>query len=129
MVESGETPGISGIGQIMVRVQDLDRATQFYRDVLGIPFLFAVPNMAFFMCGEVRLMLGIPERDEIDHPASIIYYRVDDIAAAHTALVERGVAFEEEPTKAHEDDNHELWLAFFRDTEENMVALMSEVPK
>ena len=65
----------------------------------------------------------------IDHPTSIIYYRVDDIAAAHASLVERGVSFEEEPVKAYEDDNHELWLAFLRDTEDNMLALMSEVPK
>ena len=129
MTNNNQAVGISAIGQLMVRARDLDRATEFYRDVLGIPFLFAVPNMAFFMCGEVRLMLGIPERDEIDHPASIIYYRVADIGAAHAALVERGVVFEEEPTKAHEDDNHELWLAFFSDTEDNMLALMSEVAK
>ena len=129
MADNSDTPGISKIGQLMVRAKDLDRAIEFYRDVLGIQFLFAVPNMAFFMCGEVRLMLGIPQRDEIDHPASISYYRVDDIAAAHARLVERGVSFEEEPAKAHEDDNHELWLAFLRDTEDNMLALMSEVPK
>ena len=120
---------ISAIGQLMVRAQDLGRATEFYRDVLGIPFLFAVPNMAFFQCGEVRLMLGIPEREEIDHPASIVYYRVADIQAARMSLTERGVTFDQEPVKAHEDDNHELWLAFFRDTEDNMLALMSEVAK
>jgi methylmalonyl-CoA/ethylmalonyl-CoA epimerase len=123
------TIGISGIGQIAVNVHDIDRAIAFYRDVLGLKFLFQAPNMAFFDCGGIRLMLGLPDKPELDHPASILYYRVDDIAAAHASLRSRDVRFEHEPRKVHEDERHELWLAFFRDPDGNPVALMSEVPR
>ncbi len=122
------TPGVTAIGQIHIAVRDLDRAVQFYRDTLGLPFLFqAPPGMAFFRCGEVRLLLGVPEKPELNHPASIVYYRVPDIASAHQALVERGVKFDGEPHLVHRGNGHELWLAFFRDSEENVLALMSEV--
>lgn len=120
--------GLWRIGQIAVNVQDLQRATAFYRDVLGIRLLFEVPGMAFFDCGEVRLMLGKAEQPELDHRASIIYYRVDDIAAAYRRLVERGVEFMHEPRMVHKTDESELWMAFLRDSEENVLALMSEVP-
>src|SRR5205823_8069259 len=73
-------PTLNQIGQIFVNVKDLDRAIAFYRDILGMTFLFqAPPNMAFFDCGGIRIMLGIPDRPDLDHPASIIYYKVDDI--------------------------------------------------
>jgi len=71
------------VEQIAINVHDVDRAVKFYRDVLGLPFLFQVPQMAFFQCGEVRLMLGIPSEPEFDHPSSTIYFRVADIEAAH----------------------------------------------
>ena len=117
---------LSQIGQIAINVRDLDRATAFYRDVLGMTFLFTVPAMAFFQCGDVRVMLGEMEQPEHQHPASIVYYRVADIEVAHEALVARGVPFVQQPVMAHRDDRHELWLAFFHDSEENTVALMSE---
>lgn len=120
--------GLWRIGQIAVNVQDLQRATAFYRDVLGIRLLFEVPGMAFFDCGEVRLMLGKAEQPEFDHRASIIYYRVDDMAAAYQRLVERDVEFVHEPRMVHKTDESELWMAFLRDSEENVLALMSEVP-
>ena len=82
---------LSQIGQIAINVRDLDRATAFYRDVLGMTFLFTVPAMAFFQCGDVRVMLGEMEQPEHQHPASIVYYRVADIEVAHEALVARGV--------------------------------------
>src|SRR4051794_11169616 len=88
---------LSRIGQVAVRTTNLDQAVEFYRDVLGMPVLFRVPNLAFFQCGEVRLMLSPAESAEQDHPGSLIYYRVDDIKASHAALVERGVAFIEAP--------------------------------
>src|SRR5271156_4256130 len=88
---------ISQIGQIAINVHDLKRATAFYRDTLGMRFLFEAPNMAFFDCGGVRLMLAIAEKPEFDHPASIIYYKVPDIQAAHTLLLSRDVRFEAEP--------------------------------
>ena len=89
---------ITQVEQIAVIVHDVDRAVKFYRDVLGLPFLFQVPNMAFFQCGEVRLMLGIPSAPEFDHPSSIIYYHVADIEATHQALVSRGTTFGAHPT-------------------------------
>ncbi len=120
--------GLRRIGQIYVNVQDLQRATAFYRETLGMRLLFEVPGMAFFDCGEVRLMLGKAEQPEFDHRASIIYYRVDDMAAAYRKLVERGVEFVHEPRMVHKTDESELWMAFLRDSEENVLALMSEVP-
>jgi predicted enzyme related to lactoylglutathione lyase len=119
---------LSRIGQISINVRDLDRAVTFYRDTLGLSLLFqAPPKMAFFDCGGVRLMLGVPEDPEFDHPASILYYKVDDIHAAHTALKERGADFRGEPHLVAKMPDHELWMAFLRDTEGNTLALMSEV--
>ena len=82
--------GIQNIGQIAINVQDVERATAFYRDVLGLPLLFAVPNLAFFDCGGVRLMLGPAETAEFDHPSSILYFRVPDLNAGYQRLVELG---------------------------------------
>jgi methylmalonyl-CoA/ethylmalonyl-CoA epimerase len=123
------TMGLSRIGQIAVMVQDLTRAVEFYRDRLGMRFLFQVPGMAFFDCGGIRLMLGLPEKPEFDHPASIIYYVVDDIQAQYRILVDRGIAFVEAPRLVHKAERHDLWLAFFRDSESNMLALMCAVPR
>ncbi len=120
---------ISGIGQISVTVHDLQRGIAFYRDVLGIPFLFEIENAAFFDCGGIRLMLALPERPEFDHPASILYYRVETIQQAYEALSARGVPFEREPHLIARLDGFDLWLAFFRDPENNLLALMSEVPR
>lgn len=79
------------------------------------------------MCGEVRLMLTMPESDEFDHPSSTLYFRVDDIHAARADLVERGVPFEDEPHLIARMPDHELWMAFFRDPDRNLHGLMSEV--
>lgn len=117
------------IGQIAVNVQDVDRAVRFYRDTLGMRFLFQVPKMAFFDCAGVRLMLGLPETPRFDHPASILYYDVPDIEATHAALAARGVPFESPPHAVAKLERSELWLAFFADTEGNMLALMSERPR
>ena len=117
----------STIGQISVNVHDLARAVAFYRDILGMQFLFEVPSMAFFKVGSVRLMLGRPEKPEFDHPASIIYYKVDDIQRTHKQLLENGVTFETAPHLVVRMPDHELWMAFFRDPENNLLALMSEI--
>jgi methylmalonyl-CoA/ethylmalonyl-CoA epimerase len=120
--------GLERIGQIAVTVRDLERAIRFYRDSLGMRFLFqAPPQMAFFDCGGVRLLIGVPERPEHNHPASIIYYRVADIHAAHNTLRQRGVTFITAPHLVAKLPDHDLWLADFRDSEENILALMSEV--
>jgi predicted enzyme related to lactoylglutathione lyase len=116
------------IGQISMNARDLPRAVAFYRDALGLPFLFeAPPKMAFFNCGGIRLMLGVPEEAELDHPGSILYFNVDDIRATHTAFRERGVTFRTEPHLVAKMPDHELWMAFFQDSEGNTLALMSEV--
>ncbi len=120
---------LSEIGQISVNVHDLNRAVAFYRDTLGMRFLFQVPNMAFFDCGGVRLMLGIPEKPEFDHPASIIYYKVKDIKGAFETLSQRGVKFISEPRKVADMKDYELWMAFLKDIDTNVLALMSEIPK
>ena len=124
---SDDGPGIDGIGQISIVVSDVDRAVGFYRDVLGLRYLFGFPGMAFFDCGGVRLYLAKPEKPEFDR-TSIISYRVPDMAKAADGLRANGVTFEQEPRAVHKDDKHELWLGFFKDSEGNNVALMSEVP-
>jgi methylmalonyl-CoA/ethylmalonyl-CoA epimerase len=118
------------IGQIAVNVHDLDRATAFYKDKLGMKHLFSVPpKMAFFDCGGIRLMLATPERPDLDHPSSILYFKVEDIEATHETLVGRGVHFETGPMLVAPMETHDLWLAEFRDSENNVLALMAEKPK
>ncbi|MDH3270755.1 MAG: VOC family protein [Gemmatimonadota bacterium] len=120
--------GLDRVGQIMMPVKDLARAIAFYRDTLGVRFLFEVPRMAFFDLDGIRLMLGSPE-DDRGCPGSILYYRVPDIAEAEAALRGRGVTFDQEPTLIAEMEDHDLWMAFFSDSEGNQLALMSEVGK
>lgn len=119
--------GLSQIGQVALRIHDLDLTIEFYRDALGMKFLFSTPTMAFFDCAGVRLMLSIPERPEFDRPGSILYYKVDDIEAARTTLINRGVEFIDEPHLIARLPDHELWMSFFKDPSYNMLALMSEV--
>jgi methylmalonyl-CoA/ethylmalonyl-CoA epimerase len=122
--------GLDRIGQIHVAARDLDRAVTYYRDVLGMKFLFQVPNMAFFDCGGIRIMLGVPESEKFDHPASILYYTVGDIDHAHTELRQRGVNFVSAPHKIADLGVKELWMGFFEDSEGNTLAVMCEkVPK
>ncbi len=128
MAETDPSFGLSQIGQIAVTVQDLDRAVRFYRDSLGIRLLFQVPNMAFFDCGGIRLMLTLPEKSN-EGFSSIIYYKVDNIQKAFEILSGRDVAFEGKPHSIAKLEDHDLWMAFFRDPDRNMLALMSEVPR
>jgi catechol 2,3-dioxygenase-like lactoylglutathione lyase family enzyme len=117
---------ISGLGQVAINVHDLARATAFYRDQLGLPFLFTAGRLAFFDCGGVRLMLSPPEKPEFDHPSSILYFKVTDIAAAHAQMKQAGVRFEDQPHVIARMPSHDLWMCFFRDSEENLLGLMSE---
>lgn len=118
--------GLSRIHQISMRVHDVDRAVRFYRDALGLPFLFAAPpRLAFFDCDGVRLMLSTPEPG-FDHPGSVLYFAVDDIVASHAALTARGVTFGSAPHKIATLADREVWLAEFQDSEGNTLALMSE---
>jgi methylmalonyl-CoA/ethylmalonyl-CoA epimerase len=122
-----EPAGLSRIGQIAMNARDLDRAIAFYRDTLGIPFLFqAPPALAFFDCAGVRLLLDRPHDREFDHPGSVLYFAVDDIRQMHALLVSRGVSFRDEPHLIARLPDREVWMAFFDDTEGNTLALMSE---
>jgi methylmalonyl-CoA/ethylmalonyl-CoA epimerase len=127
MNDTAAKVGITDVGQIAINAKDLQRAIGFYRDVLGLPFLFEIPNTAFFQAGPVRLMVGTAETAEFDHPASILYYRVPDIHAAFAALTAAGVQIIHEPRMIAKMPDHDLWIGFFRDSEDNVAALMSEV--
>ncbi|MFZ0523706.1 MAG: VOC family protein [Candidatus Acidiferrales bacterium] len=122
---------LSVIGQIAVPVTNLERAVPFYRDTLGMKFLFQVPNLAFFDCAGVRLMLDIPEESP-GEPAgavrsSVIYFKVDDIHRAYSSLLSHGADLVEKPHLIAKMPDHDLWMAFFRDPDKNLLALMSEV--
>lgn len=119
---------LNQIGQIAITVRDLPRAVNFYRDVLGMRHLFdAGPKLSFFDCGGVRLMLDVPADAEFQHPPSVLYYKVDDIAVAHRELTQQGVRFIDEPHVIAKLPTHDLWMTFARDSEDNVFALMSEV--
>lgn len=121
--------GLDRIGQISIVVGDVERAVAYYRDVLGMTLLFrAGPTLAFFDCGGVRLMLGPASEPRFDHPASILYYQVDDIGAAFATLKARGAIVEREPQLTANMGTYELWIGFLRDPDDNVLALMSEVP-
>ena len=129
MSSAPATLGITGLGQISIIVHDLPRATAFYRDILGLPLLFTAGNMAFFDCNGVRLMLGPASSPELDHPSSILYFRVPDINAAHRRLLEMGVKIEAPPRLIAPMKTYDLWMVAFRDPEGNYMQLMSEVPR
>jgi len=121
---------LSQIGQIAVNAHDLERAIGFYRDKLGMKHLFSVPpTMAFFDCSGIRLMLSLPDKPEFDHPSSIIYFNVTDIQQTAKTLSDRGVHFEENPIFVADMGSYDLWMASFRDSENNLLALMSNVAK
>ena len=122
--------GLATIEQIAVNAHDVERATAFYRDKLGMKHLFsAPPGLAFFDCGGIRLMLSLPPKPEFDHPSSIIYFNVADIQLAYATLSERGVHFEEKPNFVADMGTYDLWIGSFRDSEDNLLALMSHVAK
>jgi methylmalonyl-CoA/ethylmalonyl-CoA epimerase len=119
----------ASIGQLMIPVDDVDAAIVFYRDVLGLPFLFAAPpQMAFFMCGAVRLLVGVLPPGQAAQRGSAIYFNVGDIHAMHAALSAKGVAFAHAPHVVHRTPQSELWLAQFADPDGNQLLLMSDVP-
>jgi methylmalonyl-CoA/ethylmalonyl-CoA epimerase len=121
------TTALSAIGQIAMPVKDLTRGVEFYRDRLGLPLLFqAPPGLAFFKCGDIRLMVEVPGEKEFQHPGSPLYFKVDDIDGAYRDLRQRGVTFRGEPHLIAKMPDHELWMAFFDDGEGNTHALMHE---
>jgi catechol 2,3-dioxygenase-like lactoylglutathione lyase family enzyme len=123
-----QTFGLTQIGQIAILVQDLERAVAFYRDKLGMQYLFSAATLAFFDCAGTRLMLSTPEPGQADSGNSIIYFTVGDIDAAYRELAERGVSFDDQPHIIANMGTYDLWMAFFRDSEHNLLGIMSEVP-
>jgi len=119
-------PALQRIHQVSIRISDIERAVRFYRDTMGLKLLFqAPPQLAFFDCDGVRLMLSPPE-PEFDHQGSVLYFAVDDIKAAHTALAAAGVTFRTAPHLVAKLPDREVWLTDFEDSEGNVLALMSE---
>jgi methylmalonyl-CoA/ethylmalonyl-CoA epimerase len=119
---------LSEIGQIALTVSDVAKATAFYRDVLGLKFLFgAGPNLAFFGAGSVRIMLSVPEGAATAvGKNSVLYFKVADLAATHAAIVGRGARNESDPRLVAKMPDHELWMAFVRDPDGNLVGMMEE---
>ena len=118
---------ISAIGQVAITVADVDRALGFYRDVLGLPFLFSPgPGLAFLGAGDVRIMLCTPQGSGQVGANSILYFRASNIEELHADVVARGATNERAPQLAARMPDHELWLSFIRDPDGNLVGLMEE---
>ncbi len=128
MPESTEF-ALSRVGQVSVRAKDLDRATAFYRDKLGLKHLHKAPSLSVFECGGINLLVSLPDNPSFDHPGSVIYFDVDDIQKAVKTLSDRGVSFVEKPNKVGKLGNVEVRIAIFRDSEDNLMGLRSMVPQ
>ena len=117
---------LQGVSQIGLTVKNIEKAAAFYKDVLGLPLMFEGDGMAFFNGGGVRIMMAEAEGEKFDHPASILYYRVDNLDLAYKELKAKGVPFEQEPRMVHETDTMVLRMAFLRDVDDNILGIMSE---
>lgn len=133
-MQAATTPiHLDEIGQIALTVPNLDEARAFYRDTLGMKFLFDAGTMTFFQCGSIRLLIGTGEAttatnaNQTAMSPTILYFRVPDIQAAHAALKEKAVHFEQEPHLVARMKSHDLWIAFLKDPAGNTLALMSEI--
>jgi catechol 2,3-dioxygenase-like lactoylglutathione lyase family enzyme len=120
------TPMIGPLAQVAVTFRDMPRAVSWYRDVLGLPLAFETGGMAFFAMGDVRLMITTPEKAEFDHAASVLYFKVADIDAAHVALAARGASFEDAPHLVGKMGNTEIWMCFVRDPEHHLIGITEE---
>jgi catechol 2,3-dioxygenase-like lactoylglutathione lyase family enzyme len=124
MTTTTDAPALGTIGQIAINTKDASRAVRFYRDTLGLQLLFeAPPQLAFFKCGEVTLMLSPPETAEFDHASSVLYFNTPDITRSSAHLRALGVTFRDEPHLIHRAGDKELWMTFFEDSEGNILAL------
>ncbi len=121
------TPFATGIHQIAIPCRDLARGVAFYRDALGLPFLFETNGLAFFMCGSVRLMLSIPEKQE-HAVSSILYLGTNDIQGATESLRAKGVKIEADAHLIANLGRVEVWLSHWLDSEGNLMAYMQEKP-
>ncbi len=121
--------GINSIGQIAIAITDIRKSVAFYQDILGLELLFEVPSgMAMFNCGGVRLMLTTLQGSEMDHHTSVIYYRVKNIEESAKTLKNNGAKFIQEPQLVAKMVDHDLWMGFIRDPDDNLVGIMAELP-
>jgi methylmalonyl-CoA/ethylmalonyl-CoA epimerase len=120
---------LSRIGQIALQSRDVDRAEAFFSDALGLRRLYRFGDLVFFDCAGIRLMISKATEPDAIARASPIYFRCADIALAVAELKRRGVSFVDRPHRIAEMDDHDLWMAFFRDPDEHLMALMQEAPK
>jgi predicted enzyme related to lactoylglutathione lyase len=117
------------VTQLLIPIDDFERGVAFYRDVLGLPLLFAAPpQMAFFQCGAVRLLVGVTPAGQKVQRGSQIYFGVKDIQSAYSSLSTQGVQFKAPPHVVNRSATSEVWLAEFVDPDGNQLALMSEAP-
>ncbi|WP_371873278.1 VOC family protein [Lysinibacillus sp. Ag94] len=122
-----EIKRIQSVGQIGIPVKELDRAIYFYKEKLGLSLLFNTDSMAFFECNGLRLLLTLPEKDEFIYSSSIIYFQVENLSMTYEDLVNKNVTFIDEPHVVAKMGQTETWMVFFKDTEDNTHAFMSEV--
>jgi methylmalonyl-CoA/ethylmalonyl-CoA epimerase len=124
-----QTKVIQKVGQIGVPVQNLERALEFYRDKLGLQLLFHTDRLALLQCDSVRILLSLPEKEEFAQSSSVIYFQVEDLTKTYHDLKEKGVSFIDKPHIVGKMEQTEIWMAFFKDTEDHTHAFMSEVQK
>lgn len=118
---------IQKVGQIGVPVKNIERAVVFYKEKLELPVLFNTDTMAFFECNGLRLLLSLPEKEQFAHPSSVVYFQVPDIKLSYKELLEKGVEFVDEPHVVAKMGQSETWMTFFKDSEDNIHALISEI--
>lgn len=122
-------PGIiRKLGQVGLPVRNLERAILFYRDILGLPYIWSDAHMAFFEVADTRLIISIPESPVVDHPGSVLYFDVANIDEAVVILGTRGVVFNDAPHHIGNLGDIAVWMTFFHDTEDNLLALQCERP-
>jgi methylmalonyl-CoA/ethylmalonyl-CoA epimerase len=119
---------LNQIGQIAITVDDLARARNFYQNILGMKFLFDAGTMCFFQCGKIRIMIATSEKPA-PRGGTIPYFKVQDIQATYAALQEQGVEFIQPPHLVARMHDHDLWMAFLADPDDNKIGLMCEMPK
>jgi methylmalonyl-CoA/ethylmalonyl-CoA epimerase len=122
-----QTDVIQSVGQIAVPVLDIQRSIHFYKDVLGLQLLFSTENMAFFDCNGLRILLSLPEKEEFRGASSVIYFQVGNITEAYEKLKQKDVSFLDSPHIVAKMEHTETWMVFYKDSEGNTHALMSEV--
>jgi methylmalonyl-CoA/ethylmalonyl-CoA epimerase len=118
----------ASIGQIAICCADVPRAKVFYVQGVGCAPLFDAGTLSFLRAGDLRLMLDVPEQDELKPPGSILYFRSSDIDADTARVAAAGGTIESPPHLVARMPDHELWMSFFRDTEGNLVAWMAQKP-